>query len=88
MPKIKNIAAYTASNGSMYPEYISINERAKKVSITVRSEESKTERGNVIPGEMASIVMSLDAFATFVLQTADFMARYVPEDPNQNKLDV
>lgn len=81
---MKYIAAHTAHNND-YPGFVNVshNEKNNKVKITVR-EQGHPEKC----GEIVELEMTLDDYASFVIEQAEFMARYVPKDPNQKKLDV
>lgn len=39
-------------------------------------------------GEVGAVEMTLDEYASFVIEQAEFMASYVPKDPCQEKLDL
>lgn len=87
----KNIAAYTAP-GAQYPEYISINEHEKGVSITVRQPATAGTDGIVRCGEIVEIIIDEEKFYDLV---AEMMAHGVAKkllsertDPNQGKLNL
>jgi len=87
--EMRHIAAYTEKQND-YPAFVNISQKEPvknqinpPVQITVRS-QGDLER----IGDMAMIEMPLDDFASFIIEAVEFMAGYVPKDPNQGKLDV
>jgi hypothetical protein len=85
-PMTKNISAHTAA-GSQYPEYISVNNHEKGVSIVVRG-PVRLHDNFPAAGEVVEIILSHEDFTKFL---TDAIANYVvvaPADPNQEKFDV
>lgn len=62
----KNIAAFTSTDMSAYPDFVSINEEDGRVSIAVRSDNSKN---------YATIVMPADEFSKLADSIAAWRAQ-------------
>lgn len=84
---VKNIAAYTAP-GCNFPEFISINNHEKGVSIIFRGPVKAEMNGWVKPGETIEIIMTDGDFAKLLTDAVVRFPSSTAEDPNQSKLDV
>ena len=76
---MKYVTSYTAEDTN-YPCFISIAEKQGKIKIRLR-EQGYTD-------EVGELEMSMDDFALFIIDAAEFMVSYAPSDPNQKKFDI
>lgn len=78
---LQNISSHTANDGSLYPAFVNIRQSEKGgVDITTRAPEHVTSGGQVEPGAMCEIHMTMQQFADFVLENAEWVAAFCPPE--------